>query len=153
MTFSLPLNRAALLVWLNAAPTVTLPLEVTLQVTEDGVTTTIVPIRLEVTIQRPLNWAELEENPNVDWLRPPSPKSYRRFNPETVITGQQYYPEVVGDGVATEFEVSHGLDTAVVFVFVSENFAGGRQLIQGTDFDVSLTNDNLTTVTALPMSE
>ena len=149
LTFSLPLNRAALLSWLRNAPTVTLPFEVRLVATEDDATTTLVPVRTSVTIQRPVNWPELEENPNVDWLRPPSPKDYRAFNPETVITGQQFFPAVLGNGLLTEFNVAHGLDTDVVFVWVRENITAGRQLVQGTDFDVEITNENSVKITAL----
>lgn len=149
LTFSLPLNRAALLVWLRAQELVTLPLEVRLEVTEGDEETTLVPIRTLLTIQRPLNLPELEENPNVDWLRPPSPKNYKLFNPDNVITGQQYYPTEVGDGVATSFVITHGLATTVVRAWVTENTAGGMQLVEGVDYEVEITDANSVTVTAL----
>lgn len=150
LTFTIDLSRAELAAALARAAEVTLPLEVRIwTVGADDVVTPRVAFRQDVTIQRPVIWPDLALVPGVDWLRPLSPKNYQAFNPETVITGQQYYPEVVGDGAATEFAIAHGLATEVVFVFVRENVAGGAQLVQGTDFSVTIDSADEVTVTAI----
>ena len=100
-------------------------------------------------IARPLLWPDLATLPVTDYLRPPSPKDYVPFSTSTVITGQQYFPAVLGDGAATAFVIDHGLATEAVYVFVRENVDGGRQLVDGTDFAVHITNANSVTVTAL----
>lgn len=149
LTFSLPLNRAALLAWLRVAEEVTLPLEVMIGVTENAVATTAVPIRTNLTIRRPLNWAELEENPNVDWLRPASPRDYIPRSTNTVFTGDKSAAYVVGDGVADEFAIAHAFATVDVHVFAHENVTNGRQLTEGTDYSVVINSASEVTVTAL----
>ncbi len=150
LTFTLDFGEAPMLVRLQRAGAVTLPLEVRIEIAgEDDVVRPYVVIRQDITIKRPIIWPDMAVVPNIDWLRPPSPKDYQAFNPDTVITGQQFFPAVAGDGVATEFVVDHGLDTLLVHVWVHENITNGLQLIEGTDYEVRISGDNSVTVTAL----
>ena len=150
LTFTLTLDRYEMLSRLRLVPAVQLPIEVRLTVTNDDETTSeLVVMRQDVIIQRPLIIPDLALVPGIDWLRPRSPKDYEPFDPTTVITGQQFYRAVVGDGAATAFVIAHGLATDDVFVFARQNTSTGRQLVDGTDFSVVLDDANSVTVTAL----
>jgi hypothetical protein len=150
LTFTVALDRAEMAIMLRRLGTVTLPLEVRIEVTdEDDVVSEIVVFTQNVTIKSPVIWPDLATIPATDFLRPLSPKDYIPFNAETVITGQQYFPAVIGDGSATGFTLDHGLGTDVVFVFVRENTSNGLQLVQGTDFEVTIVDEDSVTVTAL----
>jgi hypothetical protein len=56
---------------------------------------------------------------------------------------------VIGDGDSQEFDIAHGLNTDVVFVWVRQNVSSGLQLIQGVDFTVRITDANTVRVEAL----
>ena len=73
---------------------------------------------MAISIQRPVQWPELETVPQIDWMRPASPKDYPPFSLSTFVTGHQFYRAIVGDGSATAFVVAHGLDTDDTVVFV-----------------------------------
>lgn len=148
-TMTLLFDRHELNARLRRAAVVTVPFEVVATVEEEEVERTWVLLRKTITILRPLIFPELALVPAVDFLRPPSPIDYRLFDPSTVITGQQYYPEVVGDGEATQFVLDHGLDTTVVRVWVTENLANGLQLVEGTDYRVRIIDANSVRVTSL----
>jgi hypothetical protein len=147
-TFTLVLDSASLAVALRLSPTksITLPLEARITSTEQGEQ---VSLATGITIQAPLNWPELEALNPQDFIQPASPKDYIPFSNDTIITGHQFYPQAVGDGVATSFVLTHNLGTDLYVVFVRENVAGGRQLVQGTDFTVVDTNTNSATVASL----
>ncbi len=150
LTFTLALDRAELETILRRVESVTLPLQVWLTLTlDDDTTQTIVAFTTNVTLQRPLIWPEQATTQSIDWLRAPSPKDYKPFNPDNVITGQEFYSELAGDGAATSFVVDHALDTELVHVWVRENVSNGLQLIEGTDFRARITNANSVTVAAL----
>jgi hypothetical protein len=150
LTFTLDLGMAELAALLRAEPSVTLPLEVRIWTADDDdVVTPQVVFRQEVNILQPVQWPEMDLIQSVDWLRPPSPKDYTPFSPDTVITGQQYYPHAIGDGSATTFAIAHGLATDIVMVWVRENISNGRQLVDGTDFSVRIVDTNNVEITAL----
>ena len=150
LTFTLALDRAELAAMLRTEASVTLPLEIRIVGTDDGgFAGELVALTLDVTINRPVIFPELEERPVIDWLRPTSPKSYIPFGSDNILTGQHYYRHPVGDGMATEFAVAHGLASEDVFVVVRENASGGRQLVDGTDFSATIDSDSQVTVTAL----
>lgn len=150
LTFTLALDRSEMAAYLRRSPEgeAVLPLEVRLNVTEDEVTSEIVAFRQDVVIRRPVIWPELEETPQIDWLRPLSPKRYLPYDPSQTLTGQHFYPAEVGDGAATSFVIAHGLDTLVVRTWVNSQLTGA-QLIEGTHFTVVIDNANQVTVTAL----
>lgn len=150
LTFTIDFNTRELLALFRSRATVTLPLVVRLFVRgADEITRPLDVLTLPVTILAPLHFPELETVPGVDWLRQPSPRTYKPFNLSQVITGQQFSSASVGDGVAGSFELTHGLDTEMVFVWVRENTSGGAQLTQGTDYSVTIDSANSVTVTAL----
>jgi hypothetical protein len=152
LTFTLSFDQEPLAKLLRAQSSVTLMLEVWVTVTdsaEDAEAQQIVAIRQQITINAPGAFPELATIPAVDWLRPLSPKDYVPFSTSAVITGQQYFPAVVGDGTATIFPINHGLATEAVFVFARINASGGRQLVDGVDFSVVINSANEVTVTAL----
>ena len=150
IAFTLSLDRAELAAMLRVQNAVTLPLEIRISGTDDsGFSGELVAFTLDVTIKAPTIFSDLEERPLTDWLRPASPKTYVPFGADNILTGQHFYRHLVGDGMATEFVVAHGLASEDVFVFVRENHSGGRQLLPGTDFTVTIDSDSQVTVTAL----
>jgi hypothetical protein len=150
LTFTLALDRAELATMLRRVETVTLPLQVWLTLTlDDDATQEIVALSTSVTIQRPLIWPEQATLAPIDWLRPPSPKDYKPFDPDNVITGQRFYSERIGNGESTSFVIDHALATDLVHVWVREDASNGYQLIEGTDFRARIDNANTITVTAL----
>ena len=150
LTFELKFDRAELAALLRVSPSVTLPFEVHLDITdEDAVVRDKLAFSVPVTISRTGILAELGSLPNINWLQPPSPKDYIPFNSSQVITGQQYFPAVIGDAEATSFAIAHGLATEAVYVFVRENKSNGKQLVDGVDFSVVINTANQVTITAL----
>jgi hypothetical protein len=151
LAFTLVLDRAELAAALRrAGEAVTLPLEIRVIGTdENGFTGEQLALTLDVMIQPPLIWPDMEEVPLLDLLRPYSPKTYVPYGAGNELVGQKYYRAVVGDGVLEEFVIATGLNSETVYVFGRENISGGRQLIDGTDFSVTIDDDNQVTVTAL----
>jgi len=150
LTFTLTLDRAELAAMLRRVDVVTLPLEIRVVGTdESGFTGEIVALKLPITIRRSLILPELEEVPTLALLRPYSPKTYKPYGASNELVGQKYYRETVGDGENETFVLATGLNSEAVFVFGRENISGGRQLVDGTDFSVTVDNDNQVTVTAL----
>lgn len=150
LTFTLNFSDAALKSALRAVPAVTVPLEVRVDyLDEHNVSREMVLFTILLTINRPLWWPSLATVPQIDWLQPPSPKDYIPFDPSQVITGQQYFRAIAGDGAAISFSIAHGLNTEDVFIFARENQSGGRQLVEGTDFTVIINSANQATVTAV----
>ena len=146
LTFTLDLGKGEMWAALRnsgTAGTVTVPLQISLAITDDSGNQAPVIIYVPgVTIQKSLIFPEFATVPAIDWLNPPSPVNYIPFSPTQVITGQQYYQAVVGNGISTSFAISHGLDTEVVFVFARQNVSGGTQLVDGTDFSAVINNAN-----------
>jgi hypothetical protein len=150
LILTLPLDRLELASLLRALPFVTLPLEVRIVAQEDdGNAEELVALYTPVTIQRPLAFPELESTPTIDWLRFPSPKSYAPFGAGDILTGEKIYAVPLGDGSRTSFVIAHPLASEDVQVFARVNVSGGRQLVDGTDFSVTIDNSEQVTVTAL----
>lgn len=150
MTFTLALDEEPLHSWLRAQRAVTLPLEVWIT-TADGaeVLTKKLAFRVDVTIQRPVDFDELAVVPVVDWLHPPSPVDYVPRSTGTIFTGTKSQAFVRGNGAATVFALAHGLSTQDIRAFGRINASGGRQLIHGTDFTAVIDNAAQVTVTSL----
>lgn len=129
-TFVLNLNTAELADALRATDTITtavLEVEMTIEDENDPDTLyTITPIRVPVRIIRELNWEGLETAANIDWLRPPHGRTYIPFTEDQIITGSQHYVTPIGDGVNTDFSISHNLGTRDVHVTVRRNDLDGE---------------------------
>lgn len=150
LTFTIAFANVTLLAWLRSQATITVPLQVWINVlNEDASTSTLALFTSAITIQRPVLWPELETVMVLDLLRPASPKDYVPFSLTTFVVGHQFYRAVVGDGSATTFVIAHGLDTDDTVVFVRINADPGAQLVHGTDFSVTFDNANQCTVHAL----
>ncbi len=150
LTFTLALDRGALLARLRAEPLLILPLEVRLRTAdEEEVTTEQVAFRLDVLIRRPVIFPALALVPVIDWMRPASPKDYIPRSETTVFVGDKSVAVPVGDGESTGFVIAHTLASDDVLVWVRENVSNGRQLIDGTDFTVRIVSASSVLVTAL----
>jgi len=150
LTFSIVLDRAELGAALRVQDEITLPLEIRVVGTDDsGSEGEIVALHLPVILRRPVIWPFLAERPAIDWLRPFSPKTYVPFGANQTLMGNKFYTAVVGDGEDSEFVIATGLGGEMIHVFGRENFSGGRQLVHGVDFAVTIDSDNQVTVVAL----
>jgi hypothetical protein len=151
VTLTLQLDRDELATALQATDQpLELPLEILIEGTDENeIESKLVALYLPVVIRRPVGFPELALRPTIDWLRPPSPKTYVPHGTEQILTGEKLFPAVVGDGEHEEFVVAHGLDSEVVFVFGRENISGGRQLVNGTDFEVHINDADQVTITSL----
>jgi len=82
----------------------------------------------------------------IDWLRKPVARDYVPFDPDQVVTGQQYYIVSLGDGEHVEFVVAHGLDSEALLIAVRVNTSGGR-LLGPTEYAVVFNDANQITIT------
>jgi hypothetical protein len=147
VTFSLRLDREELWAMLRHAPVVTLPLHVRIRATEDEVTSTFDAFVVPITIRRPVIFDDMEEVQEIDWLRPPSPRDYRGYDPSTVINGTgQFFPALIGDGEATEFPIAHNFGTTLIANVEISDRETGELLARGTDYRVRIDSDNQVTV-------
>lgn len=150
--FVLDLATAELAAALRAVPQLTaVPFECEADVVEDGLdpedldnpARTITLWQDTCTINREQVWAELATIPAIDWQRPPARRSYVPFNANQIAIGTLRSIMMFGDGAARTFTLDHDLGTdAIAAVLVRENVAGGAQLIHGTDYTVTFTDDN-----------
>lgn len=105
---------------------------------EDHATGTKV-IRLwqeKVAIGFPVWYDGLAEARTIDWQRPASPRDYRKFSPSTLITGQQHFRDVFGDGASTEFTFDHNLGTTDLSGLVISDATTGR-IFRDNEFTVT----------------
>ncbi|HEX4083283.1 MAG TPA: hypothetical protein VHY22_00120 [Chthoniobacteraceae bacterium] len=146
---TLEFDRAELAVLLQEQSPATLPLEVWIETLDSttGIAASFVAFTTELTIALPLTYPDLEDTPVIDWLRPASPTNYVPFGNNNVLTGQQFYSTAVGNGESSALDVTHGLDTEAVYVWVDD--IAGNQLVPGVDFTVKINSANDVTVTAL----
>lgn len=150
LTLTIPLDRMELALMLNSQPTVTLPLEIRITASEDGLgdPQEVVALYVPVTIQRAVAMPILDTIEPIDWLRLPSPKTYVGPGAANTLVGKVFRVYTAqGDGATTTFDLAHGLATSDVFVFV--RLESGRGLVNGTDFSWTVNDDNHVTVTAL----
>lgn len=151
LTFTLDLETAELFEALRTAPTITVPLEIKLEVVPDGqdvsdpgiVGKKITVAQFDVTVNRSQLWDGLETAANIDWLRAPAAKDYIPFTPDQIITGIQNYSASFGNGALRDFSFPHNLEEEKAHVTIRENASGGRQLINGTDYLVHYVSENV----------
>jgi len=149
INFTLELKTAELASALRGQSEASLQFEVEAELVDDaadlddpGVPGRIVTLfSAPVTIVREQIWEELADVPQIDWLRPPQPKDYIPWTPDQIITGQQHYLGVIGDGVSRLFHLDHMLGTRALHVSIREN-TGGSRLLRPSEFDVTFPSDN-----------
>jgi hypothetical protein len=91
-----------------------------------------------VQVHRPLIFSEFASGGVIDWLRPPSGRDYIPFTQDQVITGQQNYTKVIGDGAAMIFVIPHNLNSDdLAAVSIRENVSGGK-IINADQYTVSV---------------
>lgn len=150
---TVPLDTTAMAEAFREADKLTkVPLEIFVDVEDpddDEIVRTLPVYRGEVTIHEGVTHADLGTAANIDYLRPPAPKSYPPFNPTQVLTGQRHYSTAAGNGSATTFAIAHNLASEELDVRVRENASGGRLLVHGTDYEVEFTDANSLDVTML----
>lgn len=150
---TLPLDTTAMSEAFRDADRLTkVPLEIFVDVEDpddDEIVRTLPVFRGEVTVNEGITHADLGTAANIDYLRPPAPKSYTPFSPTQVITGQRHYSTAAGNGSATTFVIAHNLASEEIDVRVRENASGGALLVHGTDYSVEITDDNSLEVTVL----
>ena len=161
VSFELPLNSYELFVALRGKASLVLPFEVEADIVErveDELNLAVAATRqtlwsTTITIKQELNWAGLEQHPQVDWLRPPQHESYIPFTADQVITGQQSYVCPLGDGVGTEFEVTHGLGTRNLHVALRTNDEVGTVVAGGHVVRVPSENVVVVSFDVMPSEE
>lgn len=101
------------------------------------------PVKLRAELQ----WDALAAAANVDWLRPPTRRSYIPFTLSQVLTGQQQaFQTVLGDGEATEFVLDHELHSSICQIIVRENAEDGR-LLRPDEYEVTFSSEDSLTIT------
>jgi hypothetical protein len=116
---------------------------------DDSIQRTHCVLRQQVGIREAVEWDELAVAPEIDWLNPPTLVHYNVFSPNQVSNGQSHYSETLGNGAATTFTITHGLDTAFVDVIILENTTPGSKMVEGTDYTWERDNENQVTITWL----
>jgi len=113
----------------------------------DAVGRTVTLLQAPAILRRELRWNGLEAASTVDWLKPPEPRDYTPFSTDQVLTGNlQAFSGAIGDGVATEFEISHNLGSELCIVHVRENTAGGA-VLEPSEYAVAIDSEDQITVT------
>jgi len=114
--------------------------------TDDEVPGRFVTFKRTVTLVRDQIYEELQTAKRIDWLTPPLPTSHTPFSPSQVITGNQHYIVVIGNGVSSSFVLAHNLETAAAHIAVRENMADGR-LIEAGERTIRFPSANAISVT------
>lgn len=147
LTFALPLDEGPLGDALRTAPKIDSTFEIELELGDPehpevaGRMLTI--CRQTITIEREEIWHELDTVRRIDWLRPGQPVNYIPFTPDQIITGQQSYTAVFGNGVSKVHSFPHNLGTFNLSgLIVRENIAGGRVLSINTEFRATSPSEN-----------
>jgi hypothetical protein len=136
LNFTLDLDTPGVAAALRASPTAAFTFEVRAEVCADGTDASdpdvpaelVTLFQVPVTITREQGYSELETVPDIDWITPPTARSYVPFNPDQVITGQQFYVCAIGDGASLSFNIAHGLGTDSLHCTVRQNMTGGIRI-------------------------
>lgn len=103
--------------------------------------------QLPINFVMPVNREGANVAASIIWNQPPSRTRYEPFSPNNLLITTHAYPEVVGDGSGTEFVINHNLGSDYLSCTARENWDGGRELINGTDFTIHYTNTNNARIT------
>ena len=142
-TFDLDLTKAEVFEALRAASPIVVPFEAEADFYIDPAdhslgTRTRKLWNTTLTIKKPLIYPDMGVVPGVDWLWN-NPRTYIPFSADQVITGQQHYVHVIGDGAAMTFDIAHGLATdGIAGITVRENHSGGR-VIPSDEYEATVT--------------
>ena len=97
---------------------------------------------MPITVAEPLIKPEFQTAQAIEWLEPPSGKTYIPFSPNQIITGQQSYTAVLGDGSATTFQLAHNLSSDnLSSILVRQNSSPGR-VYRPSEYQVIEVNSN-----------
>lgn len=99
-------------------------------------------LRQQVVLRRENISDEMATALMIDWLRPPSPRTYLPPNPDHIRTGTQYLVRTIGDGESAEIVVQHALGTEDMHVSVRQ-IDGGLLL---TDYTTLITDQEITLI-------
>lgn len=113
---------------------------------DDTVASQFLTVQQAIKIVRDQIYPELETVAPIDWLRKPVAVDYVPFDPNQVVTGQQYYLRALGNGSLNTFVVAHNRNSSALLVAVRENISGGR-LLDPTEYAVVFDDDNQLTIT------
>jgi hypothetical protein len=102
--------------------------------------------RSSITFLPVVNTAGRDVSANVDFLQPLTRRSYRPFGNNQFLVGQRHARFVIGDGVATSFQLPHNLATSDILLNVWENAADG-QLVAASAYVVERESDNSVLIT------
>lgn len=112
----------------------------------DATFTTVTLFQSPVKLRSELQWDSLATAATVDWLRPPTGRTYTPFTEDQILTGQQQaFSAAIGDGEATEFTIDHNLGSELCQVVVRENQTPGR-LLGPDEYVASFENDDSLTL-------
>nr|HRJ74007.1 hypothetical protein [Terrimicrobiaceae bacterium] len=154
INFTLDLKTAELAAALRGQASATFQFEVEAELVDDSADLvdpgvpgwTVTLFSAPVTINREQIWEELSSVPQIDWLRPSQPKDYIPWSPDQIITGQQHYLGVIGDGTSRIFHLDHMLGTRALHVSIRKN-TGGTRLLLPSEFAVTFPSDNEVEIT------
>ena len=149
LTFTMALTKPPLAAMLRTQDNIELPLQIEVGIGDSSVEggVRVDQYRTTVTIQRGIIFDMMATAAAIEWLRPLAP-DYVPFTLDQIRIGPLYYAHPLGDGSARSFVIDHNLNTdAVGAVLLRENFAGGRLLKDGTDYEVTFAGPNSLTVT------
>ncbi|MDR3406389.1 MAG: hypothetical protein P4L99_28145 [Chthoniobacter sp.] len=152
INFTIPLDRAEMASALRTGPSITVTLEIQIEVVDnpadldnlDVAGRVITLCQQDITVVREGIWKEMATVQKVDYQRPTSPRTYLPYNESQLIPGQQHYPAVIGDGESTEITVDHNLGTKLLAgpPLVAQNVDGGEILTQNEDYTVTIESEN-----------
>ena len=148
-TFDLALDKPELFEALRNVPFLTLPFEAEANFYIDPADHGAGTVRRKlwnstIKIIRPLIYPDMQAVPGVDWLFQ-NPQDYVPFTPDQIVTGPQTYSAVIGG--ATTIVVTHGLATSnIANIVVRENTGAWTLKTEGTDYEATITDDNVVTL-------
>ena len=157
-TWTLSLKQPELTSLLNAAAALTpayqIPLQLQIEVEledehDEETDRTITLHRQEVIVMRDNARAGQDAGQAINWTHEHR-DDYKPVSPGSIITGEQSASDAFGDGVATVFNIDHGLASVNISkVSVIENSEPGDALVHGTDYTWQVVNEDRVKITML----
>ena len=128
------------------------PIEIYADIEDEEDEEKVIPVCLykgECTVVEAATKSDLATAQNIDWINPPTAKSYLPVSPDSLTEGTRFYEFARLADAAVSFQVTHSFDSPRVRVAIRENAAGGRELVHGTDFEWVHDDDDALTVTLI----